>query len=146
MAHSPDAIDRLITEGEGFADVGHYEDALARFQAAWDFLPEPREEQERAVEILAALADCQFYLGAWEQCRQAVQHAFRCGAEVDNPFFRLRLGQSLYELGDEEEAANWLVPVYLLEGRAPFAADDPKYLEFFRGQLQEPEGGWPQGW
>src|SRR5262249_41003122 len=146
MTHGPDEVDRLFAEGERFAGAGHYADALARFPAAWGLLPEAREEQERAVPILAAIADCQFYLGAWEQCRQAVQHAFRCGAEVDNPFFRLRLGQSLYELGDEDEAANWLVPVYLLEGREPFGADDPQYLEFFRGQLPEPEGGWPQGW
>jgi hypothetical protein len=59
---------------------------------------------------------------------------------------RLRLGQSLYELWDEREAANWLVPVYLMEGRKPFEMDDPKYLEFFRGRLQPPPTGWPTGW
>ncbi len=61
-------------------------------------------------------------------------------------FFRLRLGQSLYELGDEQEAANWLVPVYLMEGRTPFEIDGLKYLEFFRNKLKEPQGGWPDGW
>ncbi len=95
MSHGPDEIDRLLIEGEGFADAEQYEDALARFQAAWDSLSEPREEQERAVPILAAIADCRFYVRAWEECREVVRHAFRCGAEVDNPFFRLRLGQSL---------------------------------------------------
>jgi hypothetical protein len=75
-----------------------------------------------------------------------VQHAFRCGADLGNPFFRLRLGQSLYELGDEQEAANWLVPVYLTEGRKPLEGENPKYLEFFRGKLQPPQGGWPEGW
>ena len=24
--------------------------------------------------------------------------------------------------------------------------EDPKYLESFRGQLQPPPGGWPEGW
>jgi hypothetical protein len=146
MARTPNKVDRLLAEGEKFADAEQYGNALTRFQAAWDLLPEPKDEQEPAVQILAAIADCHFYLRAWSKCHEAVQHAFRCGAAVDNPFFRLRLGQSLYELGYEQEATNWLVPVYITEGREPFEADDPKYLEFFRDKLQPPPGGWPEGW
>ena len=146
MPQGSENTDDLFAAGEEFADAGQYTDALSRFQAAWKALPEPKDDQELAVQILAAIADCQFYLAAWEQCRKSVQHAFRCGADMDNPFFRLRLGQSLFELGDEHEAANWLVPVYLMEGRSPFGADDPKDLEFFRHKLQPPEGGWPKGW
>jgi len=52
----------------------------------------------------------------------------------------------LYELGDRRESANWLAPVYVMEGRAPFEADDPKYLESFRSQLDPPPGGWGEGW
>jgi hypothetical protein len=146
MAKAPAKVDRLFSQGEEFADAGQYTEALARFREAWDLLPEPKDEQGPAVQILGAIADCHFFTGAWEACRDAVHHAFRCGAELDNPFFRLRLGQSLYELGDEREAANWLVPVYLTEGREPFEGDDPKYLEFFRDKLQPPPGGWPEGW
>jgi hypothetical protein len=58
----------------------------------------------------------------------------------------LRLGQSLLELGNALDSANWLVPVYLMEGRAPFENDDPKYLESFRSRLDAPPGGWPEGW
>jgi hypothetical protein len=146
MAKVPDKVDQLFTKGEEFADDEEYTKALDRFQAAWNLLPEPKDDQEPAIQVLAAIADCHFYLGAWDACREAVQHAFRCGAELDNPFLRLRLGQSLYELGDEREAANWLVPVYLTEGREPFEDDDPKYLEFFRNKLKPPKGGWPEGW
>jgi hypothetical protein len=129
------------------ADGEHYSDALARFQAAWGLLLNTKEDVHGpAVQILGAIADCYFFLGTWDKCRETVQMAFRYGAELDNPFFRLRLGQSLYELGDEREAANWLVPVYLMEGRGPFEIDNPKYLEFFRSKLQPPEGGWPEGW
>jgi len=141
-----DEAERLFAEGEEFADAEEDADALARFRAAWEALPEPRDEQESAIRILAAIADSHFHLGDWEECRRAMQSAFRCGADVGNPFLRLRLGQSLYELGDEGEAANWLVPVYLMEGRQPFEGEDPKYLEFFRGRLDPPPGGWPEGW
>lgn len=146
MTSVPDEVERLLAEGEESVSVERYAEALTRFQGAWDLLPEPKEEHELTIQILAAIADCWFFLGSWDKCREAVQHAFRCGAELDNPFFRLRLGQSLYELGDKREAANWLVPVYLSEGRKPFISEDPKYLEFFRTELQPPHGGWPKGW
>lgn len=146
MADALEDAERLLAEGDHLADDEQDEEALARFQAAWAMLPQPRDDQEPAVRILAAIADCRFHLGEWEGCREAVQHAFRCGAGLDNPFLRLRLGQALYELGDAREAANWLVPAYLSEGRALFADDDPKYLEFFRSRLDPPPGGWPEGW
>jgi hypothetical protein len=139
-------VDVLFEDGEGFVDADRFADALGCFQAAWDALPEPKSEQEPAVRILAAIADCHFHLKNWEECHEAMQHALRCGASVSNPFIRLRLGQSLYELGNEHVAANWLVPVYLAEGRGPFGDDDPQYLEFFRDKLKPPEGGWPEGW
>lgn len=138
--------ERLFDEGEELIDAGRDADALNRFQAAWDALPEPKGEQEHAGPILAALVDTQFFLGDWEGCRRAVQQAFHHGESPDNTFLRLRLGQSLYELGDEQGAADWLVPVYLAEGREPFEDEDPKYLEFFRGRLDPPPGGWPEGW
>jgi len=141
MADAAGKAERLFEEGNTLADAGQFADALACFRAAWDALAEPPDGQDWAVHILAAIADCHFYLGEWEACRQAVQHAFRCGADMANPFLRLRLGQCLYELGEEREAANWLVPVYLSKGRGPFEGDDPKYLEFFRARLEAPAGG-----
>ena len=92
MANAREEVDRLFAEGEEFADAEQYTDALARFQAAWDLLPEPKEKEDPAVQILAAIADCHFFLGAWDRCREAVQQAFRCEANLDSPFFRLRLG------------------------------------------------------
>jgi hypothetical protein len=134
--------ERLLGEG----DLLTGDEALAKYQAAWAVLPEPKDEQEPAIRILGAIADCEFYRSRWDECRAAIQHVFRCGADLANSLLRLRLGQALYELGDQQEAANWLVPAYLSEGRALFAEDDPKYLVFLHSKLQPPPGGWPQGW
>jgi hypothetical protein len=141
-----DEAERQFAEGEALADAGQDAAALDRFRAAWEVLPVPREGHDPAIRILAAIADSHFRLGEWEECRKAVKHAFRGGADMANSFLRLRMGQSLYELGEQEEAANWLVPVYLNEGRDPFQEEDPKYLEFFRSRLLPPPGGWPEGW
>jgi tetratricopeptide (TPR) repeat protein len=135
MAGSLDEAERLFAEGEALADQERDGEALARFEAAWAALPDPKEDQEPAVRVLAAVADCRFVLGDWAGCRDAIQDAFECGADLANPLLRLRLGQSLYELGDEREAANWLVLPYLGEGDGLFDGEDPKYLDFVKARL-----------
>jgi hypothetical protein len=146
LEDAPLDAETLFDLGEDCVDGEAFDQGLKHFQEAWEALPEPKDEQQLCIQILAAISDCHFHLGNWETCHDAMQHALRCGASAGNPFIRLRLGQSLYELGNEQEAANWLVPVYLTEGRGPFEDDDPKYLEFFRSRLNPPEGGWPEGW
>jgi hypothetical protein len=137
---------RLFDEGESFAAEGEDEEALARFQAAWDLLPEPKCEWERALQILAAIADSLFHLGDYEACRQGMQFALRCGGDVNNPFICLRLGQCYLELGNEFEAGNWLVSALVTGGVERFKAEDPKYWAFLKGRLLPPPGGWPEGW
>jgi hypothetical protein len=146
MSETLEEAERLFAVGDGLAGMGQNAEALGQFQAAWVALPKPREVQEPATRILGAIVDCHFHLGEWEDCRKVVQQAFHCGAGTDNPFLRLRFGQSLYEMGDEQEAANWLTPAYLSEGRPLFEDDDPKYLAFLRGRLRPPPGDWPDGW
>lgn len=149
VALSPDPSDQpqpLLERGEAFFDQRDYSEALTDFRAAWDALPEPKDEQPLAIRIQAGVADCEFRLGNWAACHAAAQNTLRCGLPADDVFARLRLGQSLYELGDDSGAANWLVPVYLAHGRGPFAGDDPKHLEFFRPRIRPPAGGWPEGW
>ena len=72
--------------------------------------------------------------------------AMRCDGATANPFLRLRLGQCLFELGELDEAANWLAGAFLEEGTKIFAEDDPKYLAFIKSKLLPPPGGWPEGW
>lgn len=141
-----DNAERLFAQGEDFVDAQLDGAALNCFRAAWEVLSEPREEQPPAVRIQAAIADSCFFLGQWAACREAVQLAFRCGADPANPFLRLRLGQVLFELGEREAAEGWFVPAFLAEGPSLFADDDPKYLASFRSKLEPPSGGWPEGW
>ncbi len=139
-------VEELIAEGEALLIAGQVPEALCHFEGAWVALPEPREEQDFAIAILAAIADIKFELEDWNACASAIQRAFRCGADLENSFLRLRMGQCLLELGNEQEAINWLVPAYLSEGRKLFEGELPKYFECFHSKLQPPAGGWPDGW
>ena len=48
----------------------------------------------------------------------------------------------VYFLSGDYEAAR----AYLQEGKAIFDGEDPKCLDFVKGKLRPPEGGWPEGW
>jgi len=140
-------IERLCEEGERLADDGDYVNAVQRFRTAWNLIPEPKAAYEAAFQILGAIGDASFLSGDWQGCRDAMKRAVKeCDGAIENPFIRLRLGQSLFELGELPEAANWMAPAYLMEGKKLFDSDKPEYLAFIKQQLQPPPGGWPEGW
>lgn len=140
------SIKRLCAEADEFLDQSRYEDALARYWTAWELLPQPRHDWSAGEWIMAAIGDVQYFQGRFVASLDAFMMALICGGSPDNPFLRLRLGQCLFEIGNRQEAANWLAGAYLLKGKKLFADDDPKYLEFIKAKLEPPAGGWPDGW
>lgn len=133
-------------EGDELLDQDCFDDALGRYSAAWNLLPRPQEDCADAMWIQSGIGDAHFFRGDFTAAREAFMTVLRCGGETDNPYLRLRLGQCLFEMGERQEAANWLTGAFLLEGKKIFADDDPKYLEFIKAKLQPPPGGWPKGW
>src|SRR5262245_44719732 len=114
-------VERLFAEGEAHLDEGEDEEALACFQAAWHLLPDPKDEQDSASRLLAAVGDCHFFLGHWEASYRTFQRLVQgWGDMLENPYIRLRLGQSLFEMGDLSEALNWMMFAYLSEGTKLF--------------------------
>jgi tetratricopeptide (TPR) repeat protein len=141
-------VDELIQEGEVLLDeYDQEEQALVCFQEAWALLPEPKEEHSLASNILAAMGDCHFFLGRWEEAHRIFQRIIKTfdGMQT-NPFVRMRLGQCLFELRNLSEACNWMVPVYLGEGSNFFESEDPKYVAYLKEHLDPPPGGWPEGY
>jgi tetratricopeptide (TPR) repeat protein len=146
MAELPDEISSLCDSGNELMDQGCYTDAIRHFEMAWEALPEPKMEWDAASWMLAGIADAHFFVGQFQEMRAALMLAMQSDRNVGNPFFRLRLGQCLVELGEMDEAANWLAGAFLMEGTKLFANDDPKYLNFIKSRLVVPPDGWPEGW
>ena len=53
----------------------------------------------------------------------------------NNPFVLLRLGQSAYEIGNKEQALEYLLRTYMLEGKEIFEEDEKKYFEFLKSNM-----------
>ena len=96
--------------------------------------------------LLTGIGNANFLAKSYEYALPALQDAMHCDGALGNPFNHLRLGQTQFELGNLDKAADELARAYLPEGRKIFEREDPKYLDFIKSKLLPPPGGWPEGW
>ena len=123
-------ITRLTDEGQALFDAGKLDEARGLFMQAWALLPEPQSEWEATTWLAASIGDIDFLKGHYADARQTLQFAMICPGGLGNPFLHLRLGQSQYELGELDRAADELMRAYMGAGEDIFAAEDPKYRVF----------------
>jgi tetratricopeptide (TPR) repeat protein len=127
-------IKALCAEGDKLADARDFDDAIEKYNEAWDLLPDPKEAWNAATWILAAIGDACFLGGYRTSAQEALQHAMWCPGAIGNPFLHLRLGQVLLDNGEElDRAADELLRAYIMgEGEEMFSSEDPRYLAFLR--------------
>ena len=145
----PDAIHEKVTElseaGNTLAEEGKYRDAVNKFTEALALLPEPITDWEACTWLLTAIGDTNFLSGNHEQARKALSDAMHCPGALGNPFIHMRLGQSEFELGNMDKAADELARAYLQEGLTIFEHEDPKYVAFIKSRLKPPAGAGRRG-
>lgn len=91
-----------------------------------------------AVWFRTAIADALFVQGEFEKaCPYLVDAVSNLSGEGQtNPFVLLRLGQCSYELGKQQEAAEYLLRAYMLAGEDIFECEDEKYLSFIGDMIK----------
>jgi tetratricopeptide (TPR) repeat protein len=130
-------ISELCARGDALAHSKAYADAIQEYRRAWDLLPEPKMKWKAAAWILAALGDAYFQSGEYKAAADIFSEAIlNIPGGLGNPFFHLRLGQSLFELGDRRKGADELMRAYMGAGEEIFGAEDPKYLQYLKTVAQ----------
>ncbi len=121
-------IVRFCREGLEKASAGKSDEAVASYYAAWELLPDPREEWDAAPWILAAIGDVLYRRHIFARALQFFERARRCPGGAHNPFVHMRLGQVHLHLGDPERAREALALALEVGGRDVFRAEDPRWL------------------
>ena len=138
MAKLPDdlrqMIDKLCQKGDQFAQIDQADDALDQYEAAWQLLPDPKTDWPAATWILIAVGDVHSHNRDFAAAAETLNQSLNYPDGETNPFIWLRLGQSLFEIGDLNHAANALETAYKISGDELFADEDPKYLNFVKTQ------------
>ncbi|GGA28702.1 hypothetical protein GCM10011384_17680 [Psychrobacillus lasiicapitis] len=62
-------------------------------------------------------------------------NAINCPDGIENPFIMLRLGETLYELGDVNKAKDYLLRAYILEGYSIFENEEEKYFDVIKSEI-----------
>ncbi len=109
-------------------DEQNYTAALRLFYQAWVKLPKPQHDYEESGWALTAIGDTYFKLKKYKQAIEALRSALCCPNISDNPFVNLRLGQCLYESGQQYQGRVYLHRSYRAQGKVYFDQEDTKYL------------------
>jgi len=125
-------IERLSVQGNEYVDQQEPLKGLQCFVEALELLPDPKEQWEAGTWLYTALGDTFFQLGRYDEAIENLSFALLCPEGSENPFILLRLGQSLYEMEDFEQAREFLLTSYRLEGYDIFAGEDQKYFDFIQ--------------
>lgn len=128
--HTHEEILRFSAKGDELAANGGFEEALAEYNKAWEILPEPKDQWNASLWLLAAMSDACFLGGFSDQAYELLKYTFQYSDALGNPFLHLRYGQVLYDRGDEDFAIEHLMRAYMGEGVNLFSDEDPKYLKF----------------
>lgn len=119
-----DALEEICEQGNEAMDEGNPAEAAVFFQQALAILPKPAKEWEAYGWLQAALGDARFAMGDFERSLSHLRTAYAfAGPEEVNPFVLLRLGQCHRRLGDEKNAAEYMLRAYMLEGEDIFEED-----------------------
>lgn len=135
-------IKSLCEQGDDYAKLRRYEEAVERYNEALDLIPQPIQIWEAATWILGALGDVCFMKGDYKSGLESLLDAMKCPGGIGNPFLHLRLGQVQFELGNEILAADELARAYMGGGKEIFEGEEPKYFSLVRRTLKEPIEGW----
>lgn len=118
-------MEALSEQGEEAFDQGRYEEALDIYNHALSILPEPRERWEAYVWLKAAIGDACFFMDRFDDGLDHFYEAYTAaGPQNMNPFIVYRLGQIYKRLDDEENAVEFLMRAFLLEGEDVFEDED----------------------
>lgn len=120
-------VKQLCYRGYQHYDDGDYQQALRTFYQAWLLLPKPQIQWREAGWALTAIGDAYFRTQQYTQSCEALRSALLCPTTEKSPFVHLRFGQSLYELGEQQDALQHLRTAYTLGGNKVFAREPAKY-------------------
>jgi len=131
-------ITKLCSEGDAFLKGNEFEQAIAKYKAAWNLLPEKKLSWEAATWILASAGDAYFRQDDYNKSLASFVGAVQGPGGLGNPYIHLRLGQNYFELGDTAKAGDELTRAYMGAGDDIFKDEDEKYSTFLHTILLPP--------
>lgn len=123
-------ITKLSKEGDALAERKQFAEALKKYNEALELVPVPKTDWEAATWLYAAIGDSYFFAKQFVNALNAFREAYKCPDGISNPFINLRIGECYFEMGDLENAEEYLLRAYMWEGAEIFKNENKRYIEF----------------
>lgn len=130
-------LEVLSEEGNEYFDEEDYEKAIAVWKQALKLIPNPKHAFSESFWLESAIGDAYFMS---EKNKEALPHFLNAKSSSkenahDNAFIMLRLGQLYFEANEFENAKEYLLRSYTLDGEEIFQGSKEKYLEFVKENI-----------
>ena len=125
-------IERICRAADDFLEEGNIKDAYRKYKEALDIIPNPKTSYETATWIFVSIGDLFFKNKQYEMASDYFFEAKNCPNGVSNPYVLFRLGQSLVETQDNNQAREFLLRAYMLVGDDIFWDEDEKYYNVIK--------------
>lgn len=130
-------IEQLSEQGNEFSEQENHTEAIRVWEQALALIPNPQNNFGESLWLETSIGDAYYMLGDFGNALSHLQNAKSNIEEnaYENPFTMLRLGQSCFEIQQIEEAKEYLLRAYMLEGEEIFEGEE-KYLTFLKQHVK----------
>lgn len=123
------------TQDNDLVERSEYEKAIEKYLEDLELVPGPKSNWEASTWIYTALGDTYYLMGDFKASKNFLFDAINCPDGIVNPFIMLRLGESLYELGEVHKSKEYLIRAYMLEGYSIFYDENDKYFDLIKNEI-----------
>lgn len=134
--------EQLVTEiqakiecGDDYLNEDEFAQAIRLYKEAVALIPEPKYSHAISLDAFMALGEGYFFSGYYDDALRAFNEALKAPGGVQNPLTHLRMGQSFFEIGEMDFAADLLTRAYALDGARIFDDEDDKYRLFLATRI-----------
>lgn len=131
-------IDVLSEQGSDLFDEENFQECIKVWSEALALIPHPRNLYGETFWLETSIGDCYFMLNEFEQSQV---HFLNAKGNIEtnayeNPFVMLRLGELFFELKEFNDAKEFLLRAYMLEGKEIFETEEEKYFNFLKENVK----------
>ena len=130
-----DEIVALCEAGDEYCEEEKYDIAIQKYQSALALIPEPKYDWEASTWVYVAIGDAYYMQDKYSDSLNYFSESLKCPDGTTNPFILLRLGECYYELGNIDQAKEYLLRAFMLEGEEIFDGECEKYFELIQDMV-----------
>lgn len=137
-AELTDRIDVLSEQGSDLFDEDKFQECIEVWSEALALIPSPQNLYGETFWLETSIGDGYFMLNKFEE---SLVHFLNAKGNIEtnayeNPFVMLRLGELFFEVNEFNDAKEFLLRAYMLEGEELFETEEEKYFDFLKENVK----------